>query len=344
MNQIDFTSISDWIQKNLPEYEGPYDFSLVPGGRSNLTFKVGCANGQNLIFRRPPISHVLPTAHDMAREYRILKSLARTEIPVPTPLALCTDLQVCERPFYLMEYIDGNVLTDKELAASLYNPQSRRDLSLHLIQILANLHLLNVDRIGLGDLGKRDGYIQRQLTRWHSQYRQSSMDSGLVIDLIDRMYENLQNTVPSSSTLSLVHGDFRLDNTIVDSAGSIKAVLDWEIATLGDPLADLGLLLVYWIEPDDKDPPLPSVTMLDGFMTRGELLTTYGKLTGIDVSNIEFYAAFGYWKLACILAGVYARYQGGAEGGDRSDVSGFAHQVKLLATKAERAFHGDGFG
>lgn len=334
MDDLNIASVTRWIASTVPEYVDPYNFELIAGGRSNLTFLVHDQNGERFILRRPPTSHVLPTAHDMTREFRLITALYPTEVPVPRPLALCTDSTVADLPFYLMEYVQGNVLVDSSLTEHAYDIAQRRAISRRFISVLAKLHNLDIEQIGLGNLAKREGYIKRQLDRWYKQYLDSSTLIDHRIGLIDEIYATLSARIPQQKTTSLVHGDYRLDNAIIDHQGEVKAILDWEISTLGDPLADLGLLMVYWTEPDDKDPPLPSVTTLDGFVDRKYLATTYQKLTDFDLSDLEYYVAFGYWKLACILEGVYSRYLGGAQAGDRSDVAGFAAQVELLAQKS----------
>jgi aminoglycoside phosphotransferase (APT) family kinase protein len=195
--------------------------------------------------------------------------------------------------------------------------------------------------VGLGDLGRRDGYISRQLKRWYGQYQQSKETGGPAVPAVDEVHAILARAIPDQGQATIVHGDYRLDNTILGDDGTVRAVLDWEICTLGDPLADVGLLMVYWSEPGEQTPALlVAPTTLPGFPSRAEMRDRYAARSGRDVSDLDFYVAFGYWKLACILEGVFARYAGGAGGGDRSDFRGLADQVtKLAEAAAQTAAH-----
>src|SRR5204862_7812506 len=191
------------------------------------------------------------------------------------------------------------------------------------------------DAVGLGDLARRDGYIERQLKRWYSQFRQSQEGTGRPVPLVDELHDLLAARVPNQVGVAIVHGDYRLDNTMLGDDGRVIAVLDWEICTLGDPLADVGLLMVYWTDPGDQAAALlASSTLLEGFPRRDEMKARYVERTGRDLSALGFYVAFGYWKLACILEGVFARYAGGAGGGDRSGFEAFAEQVVHLGQMA----------
>jgi len=200
------------------------------------------------------------------------------------------------------------------------------------------IHDADVDAVGLGDLGRRDGYIERQLKRWYGQYEKSKMDRER--PLIDEMHERLRNAIPDQQGSTIVHGDYRLDNTMLDFDGRVAAVLDWEICTLGDPLADVGLLMVYWTDPGDAFAALLGPTTLDGFPRRADIAERYAKESGRDLSQLGFYVAFGYWKLACILQGVFERYSGGAGGGDTSGVEGFDAQITALSEMAATAAEG----
>jgi aminoglycoside phosphotransferase (APT) family kinase protein len=200
------------------------------------------------------------------------------------------------------------------------------------------LHAVDVEAVGLGDLGRHDGYIERQLRRWYGQFVQSAALQDRSVPVIDDLHDFFSSRVPPQQGTAIVHGDYRLDNTMMAADGTVAAVLDWEICTLGDPLADIGLLMVYWAEPGDADVLLGvAPTASKGFPRRAELRERYERESGRDLSALDFYIAFGYWKLACILEGVFARYAGGAMGGDRSGVEGFAHQVEALGEAARRA-------
>lgn len=335
---IDAVNVTAWLQEHAAAVNPPLQFELVAGGRSNMTFKVTDADGRAWVLRRPPLGHVLATAHDMSREHRIIAALAPTAVPVPETIGLCTDEAVNGAPFYVMDFVDGLVIRTRPEADQL-NETARRTTSESLVDVMAAIHAVDVDAVGLGDLGRRENYIARQLKRWHSQWEQSAMAE---LTIIDELHAQLVSAIPEQQGATIVHGDYRLDNCMVDAAGNVIAVLDWELCTLGDPLADVGLLMVYWQDPgDDWSALLENAVMAPGFLRRADLLERYANASGRDVSHVDFYVAFGYWKLACILAGVYTRWTGGAMGKAAEanrDYEGFAAQVELLAKAAARAF------
>ena len=331
---IDVDRVTAWFVDHVAGVEPPLAFELIAGGRSNLTFKVTDEAGHAWALRRPPTGHVLPTAHDMSREHRIIAALGPTPVPVAPAVGFCGDESVNGAPFYVMGFVDGLVLRDAESGKAL-DPGQRRAAGESLVDVLAEIHAVDPDTVGLGDLGRKEGYIERQLRRWHGQFEKSKSRE---VPVVDEMYERLLAAVPSQGPATIVHGDYRLDNTMLGDDGRVIAVLDWEICTLGDPLADVGLLMVYWTDPGDAAAALlASSTLLDGFPRRDELKARYVERTGRDLSALGFYVAFGYWKLACILEGVYARYVAGHAGGDRSAFDGFADQVVLLAETAQDA-------
>jgi len=330
--------VSDWLDANIAGALGPYEFELIAGGRSNLTFRVTDSRGGRYVLRRPPTSHVLPSAHDMGREHRIIKALGPTPVPVAPALGFCEDEAVNGRPFYVMGYVDGHIIRTATIAEQVYTEGQRRIAGEDLIDVLVALHDVDVDAVGLGDLGRHDGYIERQLRRWYGQFQQSAATQDRKVPAIDELHDFFASRIPAQQGTAIVHGDYRLDNTMMGADGKVAAVLDWEICTLGDPLADVGLLMVYWAEPGDSDVLLGMApTASKGFPTRAELRARYEQASGRDLSALDFYVAFGYWKLGCILEGVYARYAGGAMGGDRSGVEGFARQVEALGEAARQA-------
>jgi aminoglycoside phosphotransferase (APT) family kinase protein len=341
MEGLDEQRTTEWLVANVG-LKPPLEFDLIAGGRSNLTFKVTDASGAAVVLRRPPTGHVLPTAHDMVREHRVITALGPTPVPVAKTLGLCVDPEVNGASFYVMEYVAGHVLRDATSAAAELDEKGRRRASESIVEVLADLHAVDVDAVGLGDLGRREGYLSRQLQRWHTQFDQSQVEGAERVDTVDRVFERLSSSVPSQDGVGIVHGDYRLDNTMLGDDGSVIAVLDWEICTLGDPLADLGLLMVYWSEPADSMTALGSApTTVPGFATRAEMRQRYAERTGRDVSHLDYYVAFGYWKLACILQGVLKRYLGGAGGGDRSGgVELFGAQVENLAQAAAQTAAG----
>jgi aminoglycoside phosphotransferase (APT) family kinase protein len=332
--------VTAWFVDHIAGVTPPLSFELIAGGRSNLTYRVTDRVGKDYVLRRPPTSHVLPTAHDMGREYRIIAALGPAGLPVAPALGYCDDESVNDRPFYVMGYVPGHIFRDAVETAKVLDEAGRRRASESLADTLAAIHAVDVDAVGLGDLGRKDGYIARQLKRWYSQFRQSADLAGQDVPLVDEVHDELAGQIPQQGPAAIVHGDYRLDNTMLADDGSVRAVLDWEICTLGDPLADIGLLMVYWSEPTDEYAPLGAApTTLPGFLSRADMRDRYAHRSGRDLADLPFYVAFGYWKLACILEGVYARYAGGAMGGDRSDHTAFAAQVTRLAEAARAALH-----
>jgi aminoglycoside phosphotransferase (APT) family kinase protein len=332
---IDRDRVTSWMAEAIPGCEPPFTFELIAGGRSNLTYRVTERGGTSYALRRPPVSHVLPTAHDMKREHTVISALGGTGVPVPRALGLCLDESVNGAPFYVMSFVEGHIVRDEAAAAQLPE-SSRARAGESLVDTLVGLHAVDVDAVGLGEFARREGYIARQLKRWHGQFTQSTVDGQPGPAVVNRVHQLLAARIPEQQGDAIVHGDYRLDNTVLDDGGNVRAILDWEICTLGDPLADLGLLMVYWAEPGDGDQALVGVapTVLPGFARRSELLDRYAAKSGRDVSGIAYYRAFGFWKLACILQGVYVRYVGGAAAGDRTGVDQFADHVGRLGERA----------
>jgi aminoglycoside phosphotransferase (APT) family kinase protein len=292
------------------------DISLIAGGRSNLTYQLTLGSGRPLVLRRPPLGHVLPTAHDMSREFRVISALADTDVPVAGAVAYCADGDVIGAPFYLMDYVPGRVLRTSVDTETL-TPGQNAGLSEGLADMLAAIHGVDTAAVGLADLGKGAGYLSRQLDRWQRQWQLSKTRE---VPGYDELVGSLAGQLPGEGEVTLVHGDFRIDNVLVDvDTTTILAVVDWEMATLGDPLADLGLTLVYWTDPGEEgwlDPVgqgrAPGLntdaTTSPGFMSRAEFAAGYASRTGRDISQIEYYMAFACFKLAVVLEGINARY------------------------------------
>jgi aminoglycoside phosphotransferase (APT) family kinase protein len=342
---IDQANVTKWLEAQVPQLDPPLTFTLIAGGRSNLTYRVEDAAGRAWALRRPPLHHVLPTAHDMGREYRLMHSLGPAGIPVPVTIGLCTDEAVNERPFYVMEFVEGHILRSSVQAEEAFDETTRRAVGDHMAGTLAALHDVDPDEVGLGDLARREGYIERQLKRWRGQYDQMQVE-GVESDhggLVTRVSDELARRIPTQQRTSVVHGDYRMDNVVLSDDGSVRAILDWEICTLGDPLADLGLLMVYWAEPDDASAVLGgSPTTAAGFSTRAEVLDHYSSESTLDLSEVGYYVAFGYWKLGCILQGVFARYVAGAGAGDKGSVEGFPMQIGRLFEMAAESLENGG--
>ncbi len=308
---IDPGPVTAWFEANVEGARGPLSFDLIAGGHSNLTFGVTDADGGRYVLRRPPLGHVLATAHDMSREHRIISALGPTDVPVPPTLGLCTDESVNGAPFYVMAFVDGHVVRDQPTAERVLDEKGRRRAGESIVDVMAAIHAVDVEAVGLGDLGKHDGYIARQLKRWYSQFQASNELTKRPVPLVHEIHDRLAARIPDQQGVAIVHGDYRLDNCMVDGDGNVIAVLDWEICTLGDPLADLGLLQVYWTDRTDPSAALlVAPTLAEGFPTKAELNERYAASSHRDLSQLDFYTAFGFWKLACIIEGVYSRYAG----------------------------------
>ena len=331
MRGIDEDKVGAWLADNIAGATAPFTFEVIAGGRSNLTFRATDANGVELVVRRPPLGHVLATAHDMAREHRLISAVGTTDVPVPPALGLCTDESVNGAPFYVMGFVDGVVLDSPE-KADVMDRATRRTAGFHLIDVLAALHAVDVDAVGLGDLARHGGYVERQLKRWSTQWANSKTRELPAIDEAER---RLRERIPVQQGTSIAHGDYRFGNCLVDpTEGRINAVLDWELCTLGDPLADVGYLGVYWTDEGAHQGRSNDPSSAGGFPAYTELLERYASETGRDLSNIEYYRAFGSFRLAVIAEGVYARYLNGVMGGDEVDLESMKAGVEITAQGA----------
>lgn len=333
---IDREPLEAWFASHASACSQPLEFERIAGGLSNLTYRVRDAAGHRWALRRPPLGKRLGSAHDMAREYRVVAALASTPVPVPPLVGLCEDEAVNGAPFYAMEFVEGPVLRGAAEAESHFpSERDRASIGERVADTLAAIHAVDPDAVGLGDLGRRESYVARQLRRWQGQWEKSKTRE---LEAIDRLHGQLSARIPEQGPATIVHGDYRLDNMILTPAGEVAAVVDWELCTLGDPLADLGTLMAYW--PDRSDAPVAlgqSANLAPGFPSRDELAARYAETSGRDVSQLGFYTALGYWKLAIILEGVYARYAAGAYGEADEGIEVFARMVERLAGAAEEA-------
>ena len=332
------TAVSAWFEAHIPGARGPFTFSLIAGGHSNLTYAVDDAAGQRFVLRRPPLGHVLQSAHDVAREHRIISALAGSAVPVAPALGLCEDLEVNEAPFYVMRFVEGAVLHDADSARDL-PAEARTAIGDDVVDVLAALHGIDPDAVGLGTLGRKEAYIARQLKRWTTQWENSKQRE---IPAMDAARALLGERLPEQVGATIVHGDYRLGNMIV-ADGKIQGVLDWELCTLGDPLADVGYLLNAWVQPGEVDTRQgdQAPTAVGGFGDREALAARYAEKTRRDLSSIAYYRAFSHWRLAAIGEGVYKRYRLGAMGSREDlDLSEFADSVVRRAEAALELLEG----
>jgi aminoglycoside phosphotransferase (APT) family kinase protein len=338
---LDLQRLREFLDRARPGLvTGPLAGTLIQGGKSNLTYTV-TDGATTWVVRRPPLGHVLSTAHDMTREYQVISALGATRVPVPQTVALCEDPEVIGALFYVMEYVEGTVYRTARAAAAL-GPARAHALAMSLVDVLADLHSVDPAAVGLAGFGRPDGYLERQVRRWRTQ-----LDASRSRDLpgIDELHAGLAASIPASggsaagagspsshparagAGAAIVHGDFRLDNAIVGAHDEIAAVLDWEMATLGDPLADLGLSLVYWdlwLQPVGgglfgQAPPPGSLP------TAAELAERYAGRRGVDLGSLGWYLAFAYFKIAVILEGIHFRHLAGQTVG-----AGFDHVGEMV--------------
>lgn len=315
---LDLAALQAHLGAELPGLlQGPLSAELVAGGRSNLTYLLTDGR-ERWVLRRPPLGHVLETAHDMAREHRVLAALASTDVPVPKPLLLA-GADVVGAPFYVMEHADGEVLRHRDQLVRL-DPDSARALGHELVDVLVRLHRLDPDDVGLGDLGRPDGYLARQLSRWT---RQLASSKSRELPELARLADRLAVDVPASRRGSIVHGDYRLDNVVVAGRGDIAAVLDWEMATLGDPLVDVASLVIWWDGMRGLETPVAEVPGdVPGYPASRELLDRYARQSGLDLALMPWYVGFAFFKVAAIFEGIHYRAQQGLTIGEGFELLG----------------------
>ncbi len=302
---LDLDAFAAWLRREHPDIDhGPLHAELITGGRSNLTYRI--TDGTiDWALRRPPLGHVLPTAHDMVREYTVISALARTNVPVAPPVALCTDPEVLGARFYVMGFVDGVVL-DSAPSIDAIEPVVAGRIGEELVSTLAALHSIEPASVGLSEFGRPAGFLERQVRRWHQQWQASETRP---VPIEAAVVERLNTLRPESGAPMIVHGDYRLTNVIYDrSLSRIAAIIDWEMATVGDPLTDLGLLHVYHALAEHSSVTMPVMDLARGFLSADQLDARYGEISGRDLSALPWYIAFGYFKLAVIAEGIAARY------------------------------------
>ncbi len=326
---INLSKVTAWATEQIPGLQAPLEFSLIAGGHSNLTYRFVDATGAAYVLRRPPLGHVLESAHDMGREHRIVAALQGSDVPVAPALGLCTDVEVNEAPFYLMQFVEGEVLHDAETTQPVSVAQ-RQQISEHVIDVLAALHNTEPEAVGLGELGRKEAYLARQLKRWNKQWVATKTHEIPEMEATEQL---LHERMPEQVGATIVHGDYRLGNLMVKD-GRVAAVLDWELCTLGDPLADVGYLLNNWLSPDEEGAE-KTPTGAGDFWSREQLVERYAERTGRDVSQVNYYRAFSHWRLAAITQGVYKRYLVGAMGENHDiDLEAYKEGVHSRAAAA----------
>ena len=309
---IDTERVGRWLAGHVDGLAGPAEFALVSGGRSNLTYQVTDAAGHAYALRRPPTGGVLSTAHDVSREWRFISAMAPTAVPVPAPVAYCADAEVTGAEFYVMGFVDGLVLADTEAGLALV-PAARARAAEDLVDVLVALHALDPAGAGLSDMVRRTGYLERQLRRWQAQVHATGAPE---LPLLDEVHDLLARRLPAQAS-GIVHGDYRAGNVSFGPDGAVLAVFDWELATSGDPMADLGWLASSWTEPGEGLPSAtPGPSAVAGFPGRAQLVARYARRSGRDVSDLPYWVAFSRWRIACIGVGVRARYLAGHMGDD----------------------------
>ena len=323
------TRIRELIVENI-EIDRNFQYEQFKVGRSNITFKI-FDDKNSYVLRRPPYGNKLESAHNMSREYKIIDELSKNNLKVPKPIFLYTEKDITEDDFYIMEYVEGKTISDN-IEAKLLSSDEKQTISNSFIETIADIHNFDVVNSKLNDLGKHEGYVERQLNRWTKQFEAQKVRE---IEDLDFATEMLFQNIPKQQKISIVHGDYRLDNVRVNN-GKVAAVVDWELCTIGDPLADLGTIIASWSNSKEKDTPfIYSPTLSDGFLSRSELLEIYSNNSDLDLKNIEFYVRLSYWKHAMIMEGVYVRYSRGSYGKiNKKEIELFKQSTVMFAKKA----------
>ena len=332
---FDVDRVERWIAGNTP-LAPPCTWVRLEGGHSNLTYEVTDQHGRQAVIRRPPQGELLPKAHDMWREFRIIRALHPAGVPVAEPFGYCDDTDVCERHFYVMGKVDGAALYTAEETAPRLDMEARGRVGESFMSVLAHLHSLDPEEIGLGDLGRHDGYVARQIKTWYGSWTASAEAADYDDPRLHALHDHLVANLPDQGPARVVHGDYGVHNVMIDDTGKVAAVLDWEIGTLGDPLADFAYALNAWAEPEDSELARATApTALDGFASRDDLVGYYADRTGADLSALGYYRSFNSFKTACIIHGVYARYQLGMKSTEGIDLQALYDRIITSIERAE---------
>ena len=326
--QLDAEALGAWLEANVEGFTGPFELTKFPSGQSNPTYRIRAASG-DYVMRRKPFGKLLPSAHAVDREYQLLSALQPLGFPVPEPLAICDDPEVIGAVFYVMELARGRAYSDGALPD--FDPPSRRRMYEQLVDTLADLHNIDPIAAGLGDFGKPGNYFERQVARWTRQYRDSETD---YLPEMERLIAFLPETLPEQSRTSVVHGDYRIDNVMFDGDGAMTAVLDWELATLGDPVADFSYLAMQWMMPADGGAGLRGLDLVAlGIPSLDEIVTRYSERSGVPVSGrLDWYFAYNLFRLAGIVQGIKKRVLDGTA--SHAQAEEMAQRVPMLAKAA----------
>ncbi len=335
----DKPAVDEWISANVEGLSPPFEWRQLEGGHSNLTYALVDTEGRTAVIRRPPLGELLPKAHDMGREFRIISALGPTSVPVAEAYGYCEDPAVTGAHFYVMSMVSGRAMYTPEDVEEWLSMEARLRMGESFIDTLAALHSVDVDSVGLSDLGRHDGYVARQLKTWYGSWNASIEDAAFDDERVHELHDLLQARMPEQGPARVVHGDYGAHNCMVSPEGEVTAVLDWEIATLGDPLADFAYALNGWGDPGDGEGSVVAggATTAPGFVHRDVLAERYGAATGADLTNLGYYRAFNYFKSACILHGVYARYQAGKKSSEGVDVPELFERLQRSIGFAESA-------
>lgn len=336
----DVPAVEAWIAEHVADLTPPLTWTRLEGGHSNLTYQIEDVAGHQAVIRRPPQGELLPKAHDMSREWALISALGNTPVPVPKAMGFCEDPSVTGAWFYVMGLIDGHPLYNNEDTERWVPQAERRKMAMSFMDVLAALHDVDPDEVGLGELGKKENYVGRQLKTWYRSWTSSIEAASFDDPRAHELQQFFLDHMPDQGPARVVHGDYGLHNVLIGPQFTVAAVVDWEISTLGDPLADLAYALNPWPDPSDDEPVLPeAATAPPGFPTRTELAERYAQQTGRDLSKLNYYVGFNRWKTAAIVHGVYARYCEGKKSTEGIDLDEMRERISRSLTLAEQAIN-----
>lgn len=332
-------AVEAWISENVEGITPPFRWTRLEGGHSNLTYRLEDKDGKVAVIRRPPEGELLPKAHDMSREWSIISSLANTPVPVPAAYGFCESPDVTGAWFYVMGWVEGHPLYNSDDTEQWIPESERKKAAFSFIDVLADLHSVDPDEVGLGDLGKKDAYVARQLKTWYRSWASSIEDAKHDDERAHELQRFFLENVPEQGPARVVHGDYGLHNVLIGPNHNVTAVLDWEISTLGDPLADLAYALIQFPDASVGEPAQEgTATAVSGFPTRAELAQRYAAKTGRNLDMLDYYVGFNRWKGAAIVHGVYARYMAGKKSTEGIDLEGLFERMNRSMDLAEQAY------